>query len=179
MSLARPLASRILLTGVLTALMAVTTLAGAPAARAAAAPPQQGYTLYVAAESDDVVEKIAFGPGGLRLVKSVPVGVWPTETEGPHGLAISADGRHWYVTVAHGNPYGILFKYDTETDEYVSEVKLGLFPATMSVSPSTGRVPGAHVAAGCTSTHPQPVAWGSKPAGHPRGPTSTHAVLPD
>lgn len=104
-----------------------------------AAPPQRDtYVLYVAAESDDVVEKIAFGPGGFEHLKSIPVGVWPTETEGPHGLAVSPDGTYWYVTIAHGNPFGILFKYEAETDTYVSDVNLGLFPATMSVSPSTG-----------------------------------------
>ena len=97
------------------------------------------YWMYVAAESDDVVEKLAFTPGGgFRHVKSVSVGIWPAETEGPHGLALSPDGQHWYVTIAHGNPFGLLFKYETEDDVYVADTKLGLFPATMSVSPSTG-----------------------------------------
>ncbi len=103
-----------------------------------AAAPENTYYLYVAAESDDVVEKIAFGPEGFRLIRSIPVGIWPTETEGPHGMTISPDGRYWYVTVAHGNPFGILFKYDTETDEYVGDVTLGLFPASAVISPSTG-----------------------------------------
>ncbi len=110
--------------------------------RAEARPRPQGadktYTLYVAAESDDVVEKISFGPGGFRHVRSIPVGIWPTETEGPHGITISPDGRYWYVTLAHGNPFGLLFKYETETDTYVADTKLGLFPATMTISPSTG-----------------------------------------
>ena len=35
---------------------------------------------------DDIVEKIEFGPNGMRLLKSIEVGTWPTETEGPHGL---------------------------------------------------------------------------------------------
>ncbi len=104
----------------------------------ASAPQRDSYTLYVAAESDDVVEKVAFGPGGFEHLKSIPVGIWPTETEGPHGLAVSPDGAYWYVTIAHGNPYGLLFKFDTATDTYVADTKLGLFPATMSISPSTG-----------------------------------------
>ena len=103
-----------------------------------AATPASTYYLYVAAESDDIVEKLAFGPDGFRIIRSIPVGIWPTETEGPHGMTISPDGRYWYVTVAHGNPYGILFKYDAETDEYLGDVKLGLFPASMVISPSTG-----------------------------------------
>ena len=99
---------------------------------------ERTYYLYVAAESEDVVEKISFGPGGFQKIASIPVGVFPTETEGPHGLAVSPDGEYWFVTVAHGNPFGILFKYDTATDTYQGDVKLGLFPATISISPSTG-----------------------------------------
>ena len=113
---------------------ALTILNAAPG-RAA---PDDTYYLYVAAESDDIVEKIAFGPDGFRRIRSIPVGVWPTETEGPHGMTISPDGRYWYVTVAHGNPFGILFKYEAETDEYVGDVTLGLFPASVVISPSTG-----------------------------------------
>jgi len=121
----------------MTALLAMIALSMGGSGSASA----QGstYWMYVAAESDDVVEKLAFTPGsGFRHVKSVPVGIWPTETEGPHGLALSPDGRHWYVSIAHGNPYGLLFKYETEDDAYVADTKLGLFPATMSISPSTG-----------------------------------------
>lgn len=116
------------------ALLLLLTMPAAPAA----AKQQRTYTLYVAAESDDVVEKIAFGPQGFTHLKSIPVGIWPTETEGPHGMAIAPDGAYWYVTIAHGNPFGRLFKYDTATDSYVADVILGLFPATMSIAPSTG-----------------------------------------
>jgi DNA-binding beta-propeller fold protein YncE len=117
---------------------AITLAAMAAAGIAHGAPQQRSYTFYVAAESDDVVEKITFADGELRLDKSIPVGIWPTETEGPHGLTISPDGEYWFVTIAHGNPFGTLYKYDAATDTYVDEVRLGLFPATMSVSPSTG-----------------------------------------
>lgn len=122
--------------------VAVVAALGLSAASSFASPAPQSsgstYILYVAAESDDVVEKIAFGPGGFRRIRTVPVGIWPADTEGPHGIALSPDGKYWYVTVAHGNPYGILFKYDTETDTLVDDVELGLFPATMTISPSTG-----------------------------------------
>ncbi|NKB88301.1 MAG: YncE family protein [Acidobacteria bacterium] len=134
---------RVLEPGVIIAALAtlaliVTTAVAVVTPRQASA--QNGtYWLYVAAESDDVVEKLAFTPGGgFRLDKSIPVGIWPTETEGPHGLAISPDGEHWYVTIAHGNPFGLLFKYETADDLYVADTTLGLFPATMTISPSTG-----------------------------------------
>ena len=125
--------------GIVAAVLAAVVPLATPAESSAATTQQsRTYTMYVAAESDDVVEKIAFGPGGFELLKSIPVGIWPTETEGPHGLAISPDGMYWYVTVAHGNPFGLLFKYDTEQDLYQGDVTLGLFPATISISPSTG-----------------------------------------
>jgi len=101
---------------------------------------QNTYTFYVAAESDDVVEKISFGPGGLRLVKSIQVGSWPTEIEGPHGLAVSPDGSTWYLSLAHGQPgpFGSVVKYATEDDAWLGEVEVGMFPATMAISPSIG-----------------------------------------
>ena len=105
-----------------------------------AAQAQSTYTFYVAAESDDVVEKISFGPGGLRLVKSIEVGSWPTEIEGPHGLAVSPDGSYWYLSLAHGQPgpFGSVVKYATEDDAWLGEVEVGMFPATMAISPSIG-----------------------------------------
>ena len=101
---------------------------------------QSTYTFYVAAESDDVVEKIAFGPRGLSLIKSIAVGSWPTEIEGPHGLGISPDGAHWYLSLAHGQPgpHGNIVKYSTEDDVWLGEVAVGMFPATLAVSPSIG-----------------------------------------
>ncbi len=64
--------------------LATTLIAAAPAIPQA----RSTYTFYVAAESDDIVEKIAFGPGGLRLIKSIEVGSWPTEIE-------LGSGRPW------------------------------------------------------------------------------------
>ncbi|MFQ5742721.1 MAG: YncE family protein [Acidobacteriota bacterium] len=98
------------------------------------------YTLYVCAESDDIVEKVAFGPNGFIHLKSIPVGVWPTETEGPHGIVVSPDGKYWFVSIAHDQPgpFGSVHKYDTATDTWRGEVELGMFPATLSISPSIG-----------------------------------------
>ncbi len=114
-----------------------------PAATGEASPSPQAqstYTFYVAAESDDFVEKIEFGPGGLRLLKSIEVGSWPTEIEGPHGLAVSPDGEYWYLSLAHGQPgpFGTVVKYATEDDAWLGEVPVGMFPATMAISPSIG-----------------------------------------
>ncbi len=101
---------------------------------------QRAYYVYVAAESEDEVDLVRFDGRQAEVVKRIPVGVWPTEIEGPHGLTVSPDGNHWFVSIAHGLPFGKLVKYRTGTDERVGEVELGLFPASMHVSPATGLV---------------------------------------
>ena len=98
----------------------------------------RSYYVYVASESDDEVAIVRYGPAGAELVKTISVGNFPAEIEGPHGLNVGPDGRYWYVSIAHGFPYGSVHKYETGTDEWVGDVPLGLFPATLDVSPSTG-----------------------------------------
>jgi DNA-binding beta-propeller fold protein YncE len=103
----------------------------------------QGYYAYVCAESDDTIALVRFTPSGpgkgsMEVVKTIPVGVWPTEIEGPHGIAVHPDGRSWYVSLAHGNPFGSIHKFATGTDEFIESVTVGLFPATLSISPATG-----------------------------------------
>ena len=92
----------------------------------------------MAAESDDEVAIVRYGPDGAEVVKTIMVGRFPAKIEGPHGLGVDPDGRHWYVSIAHGFPFGSVHKYETETDAWIGEVTLGLFPATLDVSPSTG-----------------------------------------
>jgi DNA-binding beta-propeller fold protein YncE len=96
------------------------------------------YFLYIAAESADEVYKIKFDGAKASIVKVIEVGYQATEIEGPHGLTVSPDGKHWFLTMAHGKPFGILYKYSTATDEVVDRTELGLFPATMQISSSTG-----------------------------------------
>ncbi len=95
------------------------------------------YYVYVAAESADEVYKVAFDGKQARVDAVVEVGYQATETEGPHGLTVALDGRHWYLSMAHGQPFGILYKYETETDKLVGRTELGMFPATMQISSAT------------------------------------------
>lgn len=99
---------------------------------------ERSYWFYVAAESDDTVDLVRFGPDGGELVKRIPVGILPAEIEGPHGVRVSPDGRHWFVSIAHGMPYGTIHKFETGTDLEVADTTAGLFPATMDISPATG-----------------------------------------
>ena len=100
----------------------------------------QIYQVYVAAESDDVVQLVSFDATSNKgwIDVTIPVGKLPTETDGPHGLTISPNKKHWFVTIAHGNPYGYLAKYSTDTNELMGTVDLGLFPASMEISDYTG-----------------------------------------
>ena len=98
----------------------------------------QDYYVYVTAESEDEVSLIKFDGEVATVEKTIPVGVWPAEIEGPHGINVSPDGKYWYLSLAHGNPYGTLYKFSTETNEVVGTVELGLFPASLQVSKANG-----------------------------------------
>ena len=100
----------------------------------------QDYYLYVAAESEDEVHLIHFSgeTEQAEIAETIVVGRYPTEIDGPHGVAVAPDGKHWFVSIAHGNPYGMLAKYTTDTNELVGTVELGMFPATMEISDRTG-----------------------------------------
>ena len=113
--------------------------AGARAADATAAPaasaPTRDYLVFVASEAVDEISLIRFGPGGARIERQHETGLNRAEPDGPHGLAVAPGGRYYYVTNGHGTPYGSLWKYDANTSEVLGRVELGLFPASMQVSP--------------------------------------------
>ncbi len=106
------------------------------AAGPAQAPGQETHRVYVANESSDLISRVAFTPGeGAVVEKEIPVGVMPGDNDGAHGLAVSPDGRFWYVTIAHGTPFGHVWKFAAGADTLVGRAELGLFPATMGVTP--------------------------------------------
>ncbi len=107
---------------------------------AAAAPqtPSSVYRLFVAAESSDEVYELAFDGKQLSVSEVISVGALPTETEGPHGLTVEPGGAHWFVTMAHGKPFGLVYKYSSGSNKLLGEAELGLFPATMQISRDTG-----------------------------------------
>ncbi|MEM9720217.1 MAG: beta-propeller fold lactonase family protein, partial [Bacteroidota bacterium] len=100
----------------------------------------QEYFIYVTAESEDEVAVVKFDAEAQQAetVQRIPVGYMPTEIEGPHGITVSPDGKYWYLSMAHGMPYGKLYKFQTSDNKLVGETELGLFPATMQVSEATG-----------------------------------------
>jgi DNA-binding beta-propeller fold protein YncE len=98
-------------------------------------PPAQDYLVYVVSESADKISLIRFGPKGARIEREIATGLMEPDIDGPHGIAISPDKEHYFVSLGHGRPYGTVWKYDAKTDQVVGKVGLGFFPATMEVSP--------------------------------------------
>ena len=118
---------------VLTGCGAAST-AGPPAPSAAA--PAAAYYVYVGAESADLIHRVKLDASGVTLDQTTPVGEMAVENEGPHGLNVSPDGRHLYMTTAHGVPDGKLWKFEAGPDTLVAApILLGNFPATLDLTP--------------------------------------------
>jgi len=122
------------LLGVTLALASVVCTTGRAQSSAVAAAPAATYWIYVANESSDLVSRVRFGPDGAIEEKTISVGIKPADLDGAHGLTVSPAGDYWYVTLAHGTPYGMVWQYRTGTDEFVDSTTVGLFPATMGIS---------------------------------------------
>jgi DNA-binding beta-propeller fold protein YncE len=97
--------------------------------------PSATYEVFVASEGNDRIALVSFGPNGARVEREHRIGLNPTELLGPHGIALSPDGKYYYVTTAHGTPFGALWKYTADRDSLIGKVDLGAFPATVQVSP--------------------------------------------
>lgn len=111
----------------------ITTLLSASTHAQVATP--QDYLVYVVSESADKISVVRFGSQGARVERNFGTGVMPTDVDGPHGVAVSPDKQFYYVSLGHGRPFGSVWKYSTKDDAVVGKVTLGLFPATMDVSP--------------------------------------------
>lgn len=106
--------------------------------RPAASRPATNYWVYAGAESADLIHRIRFGPGGMTVERTTGIGELPNEMEGPHGLAISPDGKYLYMTTGHGRPDGKWWKYELNPDDDAlvgQGLELGMFPASLDVTP--------------------------------------------
>jgi DNA-binding beta-propeller fold protein YncE len=93
------------------------------------------YWAYIANESSDIVSLVRFDGTDVVEEKTIKVGFHPADLDGAHGITVSPTGQHWYVSIAHGQPYGQIWKMETGTDQFVDSALVGLFPATMSMTP--------------------------------------------
>jgi DNA-binding beta-propeller fold protein YncE len=96
--------------------------------------PDQDYLLYVLSEGADKISLVRFGPAGARVERDVQTGDMPVDIDGPHGLAISPDKQFYYVSLAHGRPFGSVWKYSAKDDRVLGQTTLGFFPATMDIT---------------------------------------------
>ena len=98
--------------------------------------PLVDYWVYVGAESADKIYRVRFGPMGTVVEKTIGVGELAAEMEGPHGLAISQDGKYLHMTTGHGFPDGKYWRYELGPDTLVGPgLLLGNFPASIDVTP--------------------------------------------
>lgn len=115
------------------ALLVLLTLC--PAFTQAQTKPDKEYLVYVLSESADKIALVRFGPGGARIDHQIDTGDMPVDIDGPHGIVISPDRQFYYVSIAHGRPFGTVWKYSTRDDAVVGKATLGYFPATMDITP--------------------------------------------
>lgn len=96
--------------------------------------PTQDYLVYVLSEAADKISLVRFGPHGATVEREFTTGDMPVDIDGPHGIVIAPDKQFYYVSLAHGRPFGSVLKYSTTGDRVVGQTRLGLFPATMDIS---------------------------------------------
>jgi DNA-binding beta-propeller fold protein YncE len=114
----------------------LTTFCLATAALVRAPAPAPDYLVWVASEATDRIALVRFTPPGTASVeREFTIGLLPTDPDGPHGLAVSPDGRYLFISTAHGQPFGFLWKIETATARVAGRVELGYFPATLQLTP--------------------------------------------
>ena len=96
--------------------------------------PDKEYLVYVLSEAADKISLVRFGAAGARVERQIDTGDMPVDIDGPHGIVVSPDRQFYYVTMAHGRPFGLVWKYATKDDSLAGKTTLGYFPATLDVS---------------------------------------------
>jgi DNA-binding beta-propeller fold protein YncE len=99
------------------------------------APVDPEYRLVVVSESGDIITWIRVKDGRLETERVVPIGIMPADIDGPHNVTVAPDNRSYYVSVAHGTPYGSLWRLDAFNDTLIGRAPVELFPTTISVTP--------------------------------------------
>lgn len=101
----------------------------------AQAKPDKDYLIYVVSEAADKITLIRFGPNGASIERQLETGDMPIDIDGPHGIVVAPDRNFYYVSIAHGRPFGLVWKYSTKDDAVLGKATLGYFPATMDITP--------------------------------------------
>jgi YVTN family beta-propeller protein len=104
-------------------------------APAPAQTPDAGYRVGVVSESGDIATWLRPTATGLSVERVVPVGIMPSDIDGPHNITVAPDGKSYYITIAHGTPFGSLWKMDASGDSLLGRAQVELFPTTISLTP--------------------------------------------
>ncbi|HET8713044.1 MAG TPA: cytochrome D1 domain-containing protein [Gemmatimonadales bacterium] len=112
-------------------LLALSWLAIAPLSGG----PHPHYSILVASESGDIVTELSWNGTALSVAKVIPVGLMPADIDGPHNVAVAPDGSAWYVSIAHGTPYGSLWKMSSSSDSLLGRAQVEMFPTTIALTP--------------------------------------------
>lgn len=110
----------------------LTLLVSAPAGGQSRTP---AYHVVVVSESGDIATWLTPTGSGLVSDRVVPIGVMPSDIDGPHNITVSPDAKNYYITVAHGTPFGSLWKMDATSDSLLGRAQVELFPTTISLTP--------------------------------------------
>jgi YVTN family beta-propeller protein len=89
----------------------------------------------VASESGDIVTQLTWDGTALAVAKVVPVGIMPVDIDGPHNVTVAPDGSAWYVSIAHGTPYGSVWKMSAGSDTLLGRAQAEMFPTTIALTP--------------------------------------------
>lgn len=100
-----------------------------------ASPDSAAYRVGVVSESGDMLTWLRPAGSALVVQKVIPLGVNPADPDGPHNLAVAPDGGSYYVTLAHGTPFGSLWRFDARTDTVLGVAPLERFPTTITLTP--------------------------------------------
>jgi DNA-binding beta-propeller fold protein YncE len=95
-------------------------LAGCAACDSTTEPDDGGDRLYITSGFTDEVLRLDAADG--RVTRTFSLERRRDEIDEPHGIAVAPDRRHWYATVAHGEP--TLWKYELPDDRLVGRVDL-------------------------------------------------------
>jgi len=110
-------------------------IVGFPLSLRAQEKPDKEYLFYVLSEAADKIALVRFGREGIRVDHQIDTGDMPVDIDGPHGIVVSPDRQFYFVSIAHGRPFGTVWKYSTKNDAVLGKTTLGYFPATMDITP--------------------------------------------
>ena len=82
----------------------------------------------VVSESGDIITWIRVKDGKLESERVVPIGIMPADIDGPHNVTIAPDNKSYYVSIAHGTPYGSLWRLDASTTRSSAAPRSSSFP---------------------------------------------------